>query len=211
MSLRIEENAVVLFQGDSITDAGRAFLGEGGLGQGYAMMAASLLTALVPERRIRFINRGISGNGVDDLRARWQEDCLDLAPSWVSILIGVNDVWRRWEMGGGDVDAFEADYRWLLERVRDELGARPILLEPFLLPSSPSYAELREGLHAEIRVVRGLAEEFHAILVPLDGIFERLCSVRSPGFWAADGVHPSPGGHAVIALAWLEAVGAMPT
>ena len=84
----IEDNAVVLFQGDSITDAGRDRNAKGSLGGGYAQMAATWFTALYPEKRVNFLNRGNSGNRAADLEARWQADCLDLKPSWVSIMIG---------------------------------------------------------------------------------------------------------------------------
>src|SRR5215217_1440945 len=92
----IADNAVVLFQGDSITDAGRLDSADG-MGFGYANYAAAWFSALYPEKRVRFLNRGISGNRAVDLERRWQADCLDLKPDWVSILIGINDTWRRYD------------------------------------------------------------------------------------------------------------------
>ena len=208
MSIRIEDDAVVLFQGDSITDAGRTMgLGED-LGQGYVMMASALFSAICPEKRVRFVNRGISGNRVKDLRARWQEDCLDLTPTWVSIMIGVNDTWRRFDSNDPTgPDAFEADYRAILEQVRDGLDAQLILIEPFLLPVPEDRLEWRADLDPKIDAVRRLAQEFSAILIPMDGVFQRACAHRSPAFWAPDGVHPTPPGHAMIAKEWLRAVG----
>ena len=91
------DHDLILFQGDSITDCSRSRQDPAHLGAGYAMLAASWLTALVPGSGLRFLNRGISGNRAKDLRARWQTDCLDLKPNWVSILIGVNDTWRRFD------------------------------------------------------------------------------------------------------------------
>jgi len=208
MSIRIEDDAVVLFQGDSITDAGRTMgLGEN-LGQGYAMMASALFWAICPDKRVRFVNRGISGNRAKDLRARWREDCLDLTPTWVSIMIGVNDTWRRFDSDDptGE-DAFETDYRCILEQVRDGLDARLILIEPFLLPVPEDRLEWRADLDPKIDAVRRLAQEFGAILIPMDGVFQRVCARRSPAFWAPDGVHPTPAGHALIAKEWLRAVG----
>jgi len=91
----IEDGSRVLLQGDSITDCGRDRGDPNSLGNGYAMMAASWFSAAYPAKKVEFINRGISGNRVKDLQGRWQEDCLDLKPTWVSIMIGINDCWRR--------------------------------------------------------------------------------------------------------------------
>ncbi len=210
MSVTIEDNAVVLFQGDSITDAGRCLGGDGELGQGYVMMTASLFSAICPDRQVRFVNRGISGNRVRDLRARWQEDCLDLAPTWVSIMIGVNDTWRRYDSNDPtSVEDFEADYLHILEQVRDSLNARLILIEPFVLPVPSDRVAWREDVDPKIDAVRRLARQFGATLIPMDGVFAQACTVREPSFWAPDGVHPTPAGHALIAKTWLEIVGVL--
>jgi acyl-CoA thioesterase I len=207
MATLINHGAVVLFQGDSITDAGRVREDHGHLGYGYAMMAAAWFAATYPEHEARFINRGISGNRARDLRARWQTDCLDLRPTWVSIMIGINDTWRRYDSGDPmPVQDYEAAYRAILESTRQHLDARLILMEPFVLPVSPDRAGWREDLDPKIEVVRRLAREFKAILVPLDGLFAQAAARREPAFWALDGVHPSEAGHALIAQAWLRAV-----
>lgn len=209
MPLQIEEGALVLFQGDSITDAGRDRQNEGSLGQGYAMMAAAWISARYPERRLRFLNRGISGNRARDLRARWQADCLDLRPAWVSIMIGINDTWRRYDRGDPtSVEDYERDYRAILEQTA-RTGARLILLEPFVLPVPEDRVAWREDLDPRIAAVRRLAREFGARLVPLDGIFAEAATRREPAYWAADGVHPTLAGHGLIAWAWLHAVGAL--
>ncbi|HLZ61635.1 MAG TPA: SGNH/GDSL hydrolase family protein [Ktedonosporobacter sp.] len=206
----IEDGAVVLFQGDSITDAGRNRADEDHLGGGYAMMAASWFQALYPEKNVRFINRGISGNRTKDLRARWQPDCLDLQPSVVSILIGINDTWRRYDSGDAtSTQAYEAAYCAILEGTKAHLNARLILCEPFVLPVPQDRYAWREDLDPKIAVVRRLAREFNALLVPFDGIFAQASTQREPGFWAADGVHPSPAGHALMAQAWLRTVKAI--
>jgi acyl-CoA thioesterase-1 len=210
MSLLIEDGATVLFQGDSITDAGRDRQNSHHLGSGYAMIAASWLQALYPEKAVRFLNRGISGNRAKDLRDRWQADCLDLQPTWVSIMIGINDTWRRYDRDDPTaVQAYEEAYRAILQDVTTKLGARLILCEPFVVPVPADRAQWREDLDPKIAVVRQLAREFRAILVPLDGIFAQACAQREPAFWAADGVHPSNAGHALIAQSWLRAVRAL--
>ena len=91
----LEDDAIVLFQGDSVTDAGSDYTDETDLGTGYPMMAASYFSATYPEKGVKFINKGISGNRVRDLKERWTTDCIDRKPTWVSILIGINDCWRR--------------------------------------------------------------------------------------------------------------------
>lgn len=210
MTLFIEDGATVLFQGDSITDAGRDRQNGQHLGYGYAMMAASWFHALYPEKNVCFLNRGIGGNRAKDLRGRWQLDCLELKPNWVSIMIGINDTWRRYDRSDPtSVEEYEEAYRAILEDVKEKLGARLILCEPFVVPVPEDRVQWREDLDPKIAVVRKLAREFHAILVPLDGIFAQACTQQEPAFWAGDGVHPSPAGHALIAQSWLRAVRAL--
>lgn len=206
----LKNNQVVLFQGDSITDAGRIRKGDKNLGQGYAMMAASWFSAIYPEKNVRFLNKGISGNRVKDLKSRWEKDCLSLKPDWVSIMIGINDCWRHYDSNDPTTaEEFEADYRIILKQVRDNLDAKIIIMEPFVLPVPEDRKYWREDLDPKIQVVRKLAREFEAVFIPLDGIFARVSTKKPSDFWAADGVHPTPAGHALIARNWLEAVQAI--
>ena len=209
MSL-IEDGATVLFQGDSITDAGRDRQDSEHLGNGYAMMVAAWFQALYTEKAVHFLNRGIGGNRAVDLHNRWQADCLSLQPTWVSIMIGINDTWRRYDSGDPtSVQDYEAHYRPIVQDATTQLQARLILCEPFVLPVPADRLQWREDLDPRIAVVRQLAREFHAILVQLDGIFAQASTQREPAFWAADGVHPSNAGHALIAQSWLRAVRAL--
>lgn len=197
----------VLFQGDSVTDCGRDRNDPAALGNGYAAMAAAWHAAAHPDSGARFINRGVSGDRVRDLQERWEHDCLDLFPDVLSILIGINDVWRRYDRADPtSADRFESGYRDLLERARARTDARLVLLEPFVLPVFPGHEEWREDLDPKIRIVRALAREYGATHIPLDGLFARAAARRPPRDWATDGVHPTAGGHALIARAWLEAV-----
>lgn len=206
----IGNNSVVLFQGDSITDAGRNRNETGDMGSGYAMMVASWFSAMYPEKQVKFINRGISGNRVRDLQKRWKEDCLDLKPSWVSILIGINDCWRRYDSNDPTpVEAFEEGYRDILTQIQKNLNAGIIICEPFVLPVPEDRNAWREDLDPKINVVRKLAREFNALLIPLDGIFAQASVKRPPEFWAADGVHPTHAGNALIARAWLQTIRAL--
>lgn len=199
---------VILFQGDSITDTGRNRNDAHSLGTGYALMLAGKLGALYPELNLTFYNRGISGNRAADLQERWTEDCLELKPTWVSIYIGINDTWRRYDSGHEtSPEAFEASYRDLIERTKAETGARLVLIEPFVLPEPEDRIRWREDLDPKIQVVRKLAREYRALLVPLDGLFAAASMKAESAYWAPDGVHPSPAGHALIADAWLKATG----
>lgn len=206
--MAFEQNDVILFQGDSITDAGRNFEDASSLGTGYALLLASQLGHLYPEKNLTFYNRGISGHRAKDLQERWDRDCLDLKPTWVSIYIGINDTWRRYDSADPtSVEQFEASYRDLIERTQKNLNAKLVLVEPFVLPVPEDRKEWREDLDPKIHVVRELAREYGALLVPLDGLFAAASATAEPDYWAPDGVHPSPAGHGLIADAWLKAVG----
>lgn len=196
---------IVLFQGDSITDAGRDRGNIASLGGGYAMMAASLYQADYPREDITFINKGISGNRAVDLKNRWDKDCIDLKPDVVSILIGVNDVWRRYDNNDPtSVETFYDYYDGLLDRVVNETGATLILCEPFLLHINEERASWREDLDPKIQVVRALARKYQAHYVAFDGVFSANSVYKAPDFWAGDGVHPSLPGHALMAREWLK-------
>jgi lysophospholipase L1-like esterase len=196
----------ILFQGDSITDAYRSREDAARLGEGYAMMAASRMQALHPGLGLKFLNKGVSGNRAVDLARRWEVDCLNLKPDWVSILIGVNDCWRRYDAKDPTpVEVFETHYRDILERSKRQ-GIGIIICEPFLLSCPPDREAWREDLDPKIHVARRLAREFAARLVPFDGIFAARSVEQPPSFWAGDGVHPSPAGHALMAAEWIKAV-----
>jgi lysophospholipase L1-like esterase len=208
----LPDDAVILFQGDSITDAGRNRRVTdanvaGALGTGYPLLVASALLGAQPERRFRFHNRGISGNKVPDLAARWEEDALALKPNLLSILIGVNDYWhKRNGRYAGTVAQYESGYAALLERTRRALpDVRLLVLEPFVLRvgavDASWFPEFDDRRAAAERVARGAGATF----VPLHAAFEELGRKTGPAYWAADGVHPTPAGHALIARKWREA------
>ncbi|WP_245237223.1 SGNH/GDSL hydrolase family protein, partial [Paenibacillus ihuae] len=166
--------------------------------------------AAVSGEEANFFNRGINGNRVVDLQERWDRDCLGLNPTWVSIYIGVNDTWRHMDSGQETTAAeFEASYRDLIERTKASVSAKLVLIEPFVLPVPEDRKTWRRDLDPKIHVVRELAREYGALLVPLDGLFAAASMKAEPAFWVGDGVHPSPAGHALIADAWLKAVGAI--
>lgn len=207
-SLCIAPGSRVLFQGDSITDAGRDRNDDSLLGNGYANLIAAWLTARYPSHNLSFINRGISGNRIYDMEERWSEDCIDLQPDVVSILIGINDTWRFYDSNTlSPFNEFEDCYRRLLERVKKETTAKVIIMEPFVLPVPEDRIVWREDLDPRIDAIRRVAREFNCQYLPCDGIFAAASTQRNCAVWAADGVHPSQAGHALMAQAWIAAMG----
>ena len=187
----------ILFQGDSVTDCGRLRVSSKSLGKGYPRYVSQAL----PD--VKVLNRGISGHRAKDLVARWAEDCLDLNPDIVSILIGINDVWRRYDSNDPTSDAaFEASYRKLLEPLA-ERRVKILLILPFLLDVSEGVTAMREDLTGKQAVVRHLAEEFKAALLDADALFRDAVTAKGlpPAHYAEDGVHPTEAGHRLLAEA----------
>jgi lysophospholipase L1-like esterase len=205
----LHRSATVLFQGDSITDVGRLAERDSPLGNGYVRVAAERVRSARPDSGITFVNRGVSGDGISDLRARWREDALELKPDVMSVLIGVNDTWRRYDSGVvTSVRVFEDDYRAILTHVRDELDCQLILIEPFLVPVRDEQWGWREDLDPKIQAVRRLSEEFGAALLAADGLLNQAArAAGGPEHIAGDGVHPTPLGHSLLAEAWAAVAG----
>jgi acyl-CoA thioesterase-1 len=201
----IKPNDRILFTGDSITDCGRNREDAKHLGFGYAAFAAAQLQLLLASPELQIFNRGISGNRAGDLLGRVDADLLALQPTVISILIGINDTWRRYDSNNPtSAEVFETNYRAVLTRIRKGLDARVVLLEPFLLHVPADRHAWREDLNPKIDAVRRLAAEFETELIPLDGLFAKAATQAPAAFWAGDGVHPSAAGHALIAEAWLD-------
>lgn len=208
MNIPFKKNDLILFTGDSITDCDRNRNDPGSLGMGYANMIAGRLGADHPELNLRFLNRGISGDRTGDLLARWKEDCIDLQPNWVSLLVGVNNTLRRYDRNDPTPEvAFEGELRELLRRLADESSARPILCSPFLVHTDASIQAMREDLDSKVGIIKRLAGEFGAVWVDFDAAFVAAQTRHIPAYWAADGVHPSVAGHALMADTWLGIVG----
>lgn len=204
----IDANDRILFTGDSITDCGRNREDPANLGPGYPALTGAHLQSRLASPELKIFNRGISGNRVRDLLARFDSDLAALKPTVVSILIGVNDTWRRYDSNDAtEAKAFERDYRTLLEKIAQTVKARVVLLEPFLLHTPADRYTWREDLNPKIDVTRKLAVEFGAELLPLDGLFAQAATQAPAAYWLADGVHPTPAGHALIAETWLENAG----
>lgn len=197
----------IVFIGDSITDAGRRTDPEG-LGFGFVRLVAQTL-ALRGDRR-EVVNRGIGGDRIGDLRDRWGADVMDLAPSTLSVYVGVNDTWRRFDQGDStDAQHFEQVYRALLERAVAAHSPRLVLVEPFLTPVAEEQHEWLDDLAGKRDAVANLASEFGAAFVPLHRILTTAAAHHGAAEIAADGVHPTPLGAELIAEAWEAADGAL--
>ena len=199
----------IVFIGDSITDAGRREDPQH-LGHGYVRLVADALAARGDTRPI--VNTGISGDRAVDLRARWEQDALEHDPELLSVYVGINDTWRRYDAGDPTtVEAFEATYRSLLTEAQDRLAPRMILVEPFVLPVTADQERWgSEDLDAKRAVVAKLAAEFGAAFVPLQSLLLDAAAQRGSGraghaALAEDGVHPTRAGSELIAGAWLAA------
>ena len=210
----LPDGGTVLFQGDSITDAGRNRERQlandaSSFGGGYALMAGAVLLKKLAEKNLTIYNRGISGNKVYQLRDRWDEDCLDLKPDVLSILIGVNDYWHKRNGNyDGTVDIYENDYRALLKRTKAALpGVTLVICEPFSLTGGSAIGEgWQEDLKPYRIVAKQLSEEFDTLFVPYQSIFEEAIKRAPATYWSADGVHPSMAGAQLMASAWLKVV-----
>lgn len=206
-------NSTLLMIGDSITDCGRVRpVGEGeGLGSGYVNMVNALLTVKFPKDKIKVLNTGISGDTVRRLKDRWQKDVLDLSPDYVSIMIGVNDVWRKFdspdnpELAVG-IDEYEAVYRELIAKTKDKVK-KIILLTPFL--SEPDKNEPMMALLLQyIETVKKIAIDNDLLLIDLQAEFDGyIADGICPKSLAGDRVHPSQIGSMVIAKAFLKICG----
>ncbi len=200
----------ILFQGDSVTDAGR----EGGLlqpnrglGLGYPIFVAGQLLSRYPDKGFEIINRGVSGNRVVDLYARWKIDALNLKPDVISILIGVNDTWHEFGNGNGvEVDRYEMVYHELLSWTKKVLpDVRLVLCEPFVLPFGAVGEKWIDEMNSRRAIVKALASEFGAVFAPFQSVLNDACGRAPQEHWLADGVHPTTAGHALLADAWVEA------
>ena len=198
----------ILFQGDSITDAGRDKRNYHQMGNGYPKYASKIIAAQFPEISFEFINLGISGNRTDQLFDRLYSDAIALEPDIISILIGINDVWHRY--GSSRIETtdaqFETNYRAILMHLREQTNAKIVMLSPYLLDCEDK-DQVREGLKTVLPIVRKLAKEFADVYIPLDQLFaEALKTQPEPKFYSADGVHPNANGAQFIGKIYAEYV-----
>jgi Lysophospholipase L1 and related esterases len=211
--MRISSNKKLVFIGDSITDCGRAQpVGEGrgeALGRGYVAQVEALFEAAHPEANLRIVNVGTSGHTVRDLAARWQRDVMDLKPHWLSVMIGINDVWRQFDSPHQTEKhvpptEYEETLRRLVADTRPRLEGL-VLMTPFFI--EPNRADpMRVRMDEYGAIVKQVAAEHDAILVDTQAAFDAVLAHRHPMALAWDRVHPSQAGHMVLARAFLKGI-----
>src|SRR5690606_12698991 len=213
-NLRIQQNDIILFQGDSITDAGRNRDNlnpndTGAFGHGYAMMAAATLLNKYADKNIQVYNRGISGNRVPDLINRWDTDAIQLRPTILSILIGVNDFWRTVDRGAQNTpQQYQQQYQQLLDTTLKQLPQVKLIIgEPFGVKGVnhvthawyPNFLEYQQA-------AKEIAKEYNATFLPYQSVFDKAASRGAGEYWTTDGVHTSLAGANLMAEAWLSLI-----
>lgn len=170
------------------------------------MLVAAQLTASLPELGLKFYNRGIGGHCALDLAARWQEDCLDLKPDWVSILVGINDAAVRSRSQEPDkVTSYVQNVKEICQKTV-AAGAKLIIIEPFYLLELAQRQSYLDDPALEILHLRDLAYQYASVYIPMGGIFQAAAQKKPYAFWAADSVHPTKAGHALMAQAFIAAI-----
>jgi len=212
--VRLAKEDVILFQGDSITDAHRKKDDKdpnsaSALGISYPFMAASELLLRAPEKNFSIYNRGISGNKVYQLAERWDADCLDLKPTVLSILVGVNDFWHTLVNGyKGTIQTYRDDYKTLLDRTKQKLpDIKLIIGEPYAVRGVKAVDEKWYPAFDEYRqAAREIAGSYGAAFIPYQDIYDKALRSAPGSYWTPDGVHPSIAGARLMAEAWIQAV-----
>ena len=203
----IKPDEKIVFIGDSITDAGRREAAYSPFGYGYVNFTANRLLAKYPDFNINIINTGISGNTIRDLKQRWERDCINHQPDILSVLIGINDVWRQYTERLDEavfLEEYELTYKQLLSMVKKKKDCQLVLMQPFMFcddTDNPMF----EALQSFIAVVDNLAKQFDAVLVPLQDSLNKEIKKVSPDKWSNDMVHPFVWAHAWIAQRWIDA------
>ena len=210
----IDENDIVLFQGDSITDWGRDKNKSkpndfGSLGSGYVLLTAADMLREYASKNLKIYNKGVSGNKVFQLADRWDTDTIAIKPNVLSIMVGVNDYWHTITSGyKGTLDTYRSDYKKLLERTQQALpGVKLIIAEAFAMKNvkavNDSWYPAFDGYR---QVAREMADEFGAAFIPYQSVMDEALKLAPATYWSLDGVHPTPAGASLMAQAWLKAV-----
>lgn len=213
-TIHLQANDTIVFIGDSITAAERHRQAYRPLGYGYVHFAGNFLRAGYPQLNLNIVNSGVSGDTLVDLKNRWERDCLAHRPNVLSVLIGINDVWRLTMQPdlaetAARPDEYELTYDQLLARAKEQCNCRLVLMEPFMFCRDRDNRVFR-ALMPYVEVVRRLAAKHGAVMVFLQGEIDRQIAEVPPEKWSQDSVHPYLWAHAWIAQRWLEATGLWP-
>ncbi len=204
----------ILFQGDSITDCGRDRNNFYEMGRGYPLLVKAAQGVDRPNE-YEYVNRGIGGNRIVDVYARIKADIINLSPDYMSMYIGVNDVWHEiGSQNGVDTAKFERIYTMMLEEIKAALpDIKMFLIAPFVLEGVATRSDenvpdrlerLQTGVAEKINAVKRVAETFGLPCLELQPLFDEACKVAPPEHWSGDGVHPTPAGHELIKREWLK-------
>ena len=205
---------IILFQGDSITDARRKkddtnSNSPAALGTSYPFLATAEMLYRFPGKSLKCYNKGVSGNKVYQLADRWQADCLDLKPTVLSILVGVNDFWHTLVNGyTGTIKTYRDDYKTLLDRTKQALpDVKLIIGEPYAVIGVKSVDDKWYPAFNDYRAAaREIADSFGAVFIPYQEIYDKAQKSAPGSYWTIDGVHPSLAGAKLMAEAWLQTV-----
>ena len=198
----------ILFQGDSVTDAGRDRSDPHDMGNGYPRFASAMMQDSFSDKEFEFVNLGISGNRTEHLVERLEADFIEIQPDIVSIMIGVNDVWHHYAFEYVETtdEQFEKNYRTVLDAIKSRTNTRILMIQPFLLETvDPAKQAYTEELARKQAIVKQLADEYADAYLPLDEILHRETE-EEPAYYAADGVHPTSDGACFIGEAYLGAI-----
>jgi len=209
MSTYILNGDLILFQGDSLTDGGRCGTADG-LGNGYVAMVRALMVARHGDLKVTIANRGVSGDRSVELLARWQADCVALRPQVLSIMVGVNDVWRLRGAWNGQTFVDAAEYRANCSAMISQalaVGVRTLAIASPTTICEENDSELSRLLEERAAIVRELAAQFGCRYVPTREAYLKALSDHREVRWTTDGCHPTQAGHALLAGIWLEAMG----
>ena len=207
--LCFQDGETVLFFGDSITDCGRR-AAERPYGNGYVSLIVEMVAAALPERDIRFVNKGVGGNTVVDLKNRWEDDVLRFEPDWLCVKIGINDIHRclRGTPEAVPVDLFRQTYDEILKRAEERCAPQMVLIDPFYISLDSSdkgfRSEVLSGLPGYIQVVADMADKYGAKRVKLHDMFQRLLAYCPADAFCPEPVHPYRSGHVAMALEILR-------
>ena len=199
----------ILFHGDSITDSARNRELDHLRGMGYSTIAAGEIGLDYPNE-FKIINRGVSGNRIVDIYARIGKDIVALNPDYMSLLIGVNDVWHELDSNNGiEEEKFEMIYCLIIEELKAKLpNLKLIIMEPFVL-EGPVTTEHIDYFRTEVKkraaASKRVADKYGIKFVPLQEKFDEAVKKAPETYWLIDGVHPTAAGHEIIAREWVKA------
>ncbi|HIT90314.1 MAG TPA: SGNH/GDSL hydrolase family protein [Candidatus Merdenecus merdavium] len=211
--MKIAKDSTLLMIGDSITDCGRTYDaipgGWGSFGEGYVSLVNACFTGLSPQKRIKVFNKGFSGDTILDLNKRWQQDVLDMNPDYVSIMIGINDVWRHFDALLQKCHLvtpkeFEETYDEIICKTKDKVKDI-FILGPFMVESNRQ-DEMRKLVDEYAQIARNIANKHGLIYIDMQSRIDEFLTHLPSYAISSDRVHPNLQGHMILAKAFLDGV-----